>query len=222
MLDTSIQYKVARNYCNVYGAKDLSPDPLENSQSGGVWTQISTTVHIQQETPIANRWENEILRSSDPSTQLELLDTEEGQVKELILDQVRELVLRFRFLYSIPYREALVNRILTLFKDAKEEDELSIGISPGSLRNFYYFLCAHSDLKRPQISLTPENNIYASWKAGNDKVFSVHFLPNEDTRFVVFAPNNRQPERPIRISGIATVDVLMNVVEPHGVKNWAM
>jgi hypothetical protein len=39
-------------------------------------------------------------------------------------------------------------------------------------------------------------------------VFSIHFLPNADARFVMFKPNEKHPERKIRISGSATIDTL--------------
>ena len=90
----------------------------------------------------------------DPFTQVDLLDSEE--------DQVKELIFRIRTSKSIPYRQSLANRLFTLFYDAKEEDPASLGISAGSLRNFYKFLLLHTNLKCPTISLTPDYNIYAS------------------------------------------------------------
>ena len=107
-----------------------------------------------------------------------------------------------------------------MFKDAKEEDPDSLGIAAGSLRNFYYFLHLHTNLKRPAISLTPDYNIYASWRGERNRVFSVHFLPNGDVRFVIFKPNDRHPGRQIRLSGIATSDILMETVAPDGVSDW--
>jgi len=51
-------------------------------------------------------------------------------------------------------------------------------------------------------------------------VFSVHFLSNRDVRFVIFKPNNRHPEKQIRISGTATADTLMETVTPNGLVDW--
>lgn len=147
-----------------------------------------------------------------PITQTTLLENEE--------DQVQELIFQIRKSLSITYHESLANRLLTLFNDAKEEDSSSLGISVGSLRNFYNFFLLHTNLKCPTISLTPDYNIYASWRGEQNRVFSVHFLPNGDTRFVIFKPNNRHPERQIRFSGIATTDVLMETVVPDSVSDW--
>jgi hypothetical protein len=151
---------------------------------------------------------------TDPFTQADLLDREE--------DQVRELIVRIRTSLSVSYAERLVNRLLTLFNDAKEEDSASLGIAVGSLRTFYDFLQLNTNLKYPTISLSPEYNIYASWKVGQNRLFSVHFLPNRNARFVIFKPNDRHPELQIRISGTATTDVLMETVCPHNVCDWIL
>jgi hypothetical protein len=150
--------------------------------------------------------------NQDPITQATLLKNEE--------DQVQELVFQIRKSLSITYHESLANRLLTLFNDAKEEDSTSLGISVGSLRNFYNLFRLHTNLKCPTISLTPDYNIYASWRGEQNRVFSVHFLPNGDARFVIFRPNNRHPGRQIRLSGIATTDVLMETVAPDSVSDW--
>ena len=149
----------------------------------------------------------------NPFTQANLLDNEE--------DQTQDLIYRIRSSISIPYRERLANRLLTLFSDAKEEEPASFGIAVDSLRNFYNFLHLHTNLKYPSISLTPDDSIYASWRDEQNKVFSVLFLPNgEDARFVMFKPNNRHPKRQIRISGTATTDILIETVEPYDVLDW--
>jgi hypothetical protein len=150
--------------------------------------------------------------NKDPFTQADLLNNEE--------DQVQELIFQIRKSFSITYHESLANRLLTLFNDAKEEDSASLGIAVGSLRNFYNFLRLHTNLKCPTISLTPDYNIYASWRGEQNRVFSVHFLPNGDVRFVIFKPNDRHPGRQIRLSGLATTDILMETVAPDAVSYW--
>lgn len=150
--------------------------------------------------------------NQDPITQATLLKNEE--------DQVQELIFRIKRSIAISYRKSLANRILTLFNDAKEEDPDCLGIAAESLRNFYNFLHLHTDIKRPTISLTPGYNIYASWRGKRNRVFSVHFLPNGDARFVIFKPNDKHPERKIRLSGTATTDTLIKTVESSGIWDW--
>ena len=149
---------------------------------------------------------------NDPLTQTDLVDSED--------EQVQELILRIRTSLSISHRETLANKLLRLFNDAKEEDPGSAGIAIGSLRTFIAFFQLHPTLKRPTISLTPENNVYASWRDSRRRVLSVHFLASGDVRFVIFKPNDRYPERQFRLSGNATVDILMATVAPHGVLDW--
>jgi hypothetical protein len=154
------------------------------------------------------------IEKKDAFTQEDFLDREE--------DQVRELVFRIRTSLSIPYREKLAGRLITLFNDAKEEDSATVGIAVGSLRNFYNFLQFHTNLKCPSVSLTPENNIYASWRADQNRVFSVHFLPNGDARFVICKPNDRHPELQVRLSGTATSDVILETLAPAAMVDWIL
>lgn len=144
------------------------------------------------------------LKKEDSFTQVDLLDNED--------DQVQDLIFRFRRLFSIPYCESLANSLLSLFNDAKEEYPASFGIAVGSLRNFYNLLQLHTNLKCPTVSLTPDYNIYASWRSEQNRVFSVHFLPNGDTRFVILKPNGSYPGRQICLSGLLTTDILMEMI----------
>ena len=150
--------------------------------------------------------------NKNPITQTDVLKSEEDQVQELIF-QIKRLI-------SIPYNDNLANKLLILFNDAKEEDPYSLGMSARSLRSFIDFLLSHTNLKCPTISLTPDYNIYASWRYEQNRLFSVHFLPNGDARFVIFNPNNRHPERITRISGVATTDILMETVIPNHIEEW--
>ena len=225
------KYRAAQNICAVYDNKELLSEEID--ESIGVWNPnvlqinqfqqwsqsfIKASIHTQW--GLFNTEENKITQDStktSASTQLELLDSEENKLQQLIM--------KIRVSASTLCNHKLLNiveRILTLLKDAKEEDEFSVGISPGSLLNFYSFISKHADLKRQKLALTPENNIYASWKTGKDKVFSIHFLANGDARFVIFKPSDRHPDKPIRLSGIAPVDDLMQeVLIPHGI-SWAL
>lgn len=137
-----------------------------------------------------------------------------------IEDQVKELISEIRTL-TIPYRESLASALVTLSDDAKEEDPDSLGISLGSLNNFYKFIQLHPNLKCPAITLTPDNNVYISWRGESRKVFSVHFLPDESVRFVLFKPSDKHPGQQVRISGTITADTLIDeVAKPHDVYDW--
>jgi hypothetical protein len=169
------------------------------------------TPTVNQEDREGHRIDLHLPQKRDPSTQIDLDDLQ---------DEVQDLVLRMRTSRSISCREGLANRLVELLSDAEEEDPESLGISPGSLRNFYNFLRAYPNVKCPTITLTPGCTIYASWRPGQNRLFAVDFLANEDVLFVVFRPNERHPERPIRLSGSVTMDVLKDTVEGCAVWEW--
>lgn len=149
---------------------------------------------------------------NDPFTQINIVDNED--------DLTKELIFRLRTSLYIPNARRIANRLMTLFHEAKEEDPSGSGIAIGSLRNFYTFLHLHTNLKCPSLSLTPECNIYASWRGKPRHVFSVLFESNRNVCFVIFKPNNKHPEKQMRFSGTATNDILMDTVAPYGVSLW--
>lgn len=136
-------------------------------------------------------------------------------------ESVEEIIWRAKTTLSVRYRKKLVSRLSELQKAVQEEELDGRGINARSLQHFVELLKAYPVLRCPAISATPERNIYASWKSGSDRVFSIHFLPDGNVRFVIFCPNDKHSSETIRLSGAATLDVVMTVVEPHGVLKWA-
>jgi hypothetical protein len=136
-------------------------------------------------------------------------------------ESVEELIWRVRTMLPVPYRARLASRLRELQRAVQEEELDGRGIAVGSLQNFIELLKAHPALRCPAISVTPDGNIYASWKSGPNEIFSINFLPDGKVRFVIFHPNNKHPGEAIRQSGTATVDVIIGVAAPHGVLAWA-
>jgi len=204
----------------LFGNQSIKDDSPSDDPYTGAWIIPSKTIlktAPYRNTAFVNQEEVEtsttdLPENQDPITQTTLLKREE--------DQVQELIFRIKRSKSICYRKGLANRLLTLFNDAKEEDPDCLGIAAKSLRNFNNFLHLNTNLQCPTISLTPDYNVYASWRDEQKRVFSIHFLPDADVRFVIFKPNDRHPERKIRISGVATTDVLMETVIPYGIGDW--
>jgi hypothetical protein len=168
--------------------------------------------HFKRTAFVDYQEEFDLTENGDTITQTNLVNSEEVLVQELIY--------RIKISRPIPYREDLAKRLLALYYDAKEEDPDCVGIAAESLRSFNDFIHLHTNLKPPIISLTPDYNIYASWRDKQNRVFSVHFLPNADVRFVMFKPNVKRPERKIRVSGSATIDTLMKIVDPDCLEEW--
>lgn len=134
---------------------------------------------------------------------------------------VEEIISSAGTTLSVPYWTKLASRLTELQKAVQEEELDGGGITVSSLQHFLELLQAYPALRCPAVSATPERNIYASWKSGSNRVFSIHFLPDGKVRFVIFCPNDKHPDQTIRLSGTATVDVIISVAAPHGVLNWA-
>jgi hypothetical protein len=148
---------------------------------------------------------------STPSTQTDLLADVESLVKELI-NSIKNLE-------SISYRDKLVNRLDVLYENVKDED-INDCMSLGSLRNFLKFLQINNNLRYPMISLSPDNNICASWRGEQNQVFSIHFLPSGNTNAVIAKPDYINPEKKNWFSETSKTDVLMKVVSRYRVTDW--
>ena len=214
------RFDPAQNPSIIYGNQSIEDNSPSDYPYTGAWDfspiRFSKISHYKN-TAFVNQEESDtsiidLPENQDPITQATLLKSEE--------DQVQELIFQIKRSRTISCRESLANKILTLFNDAKEEDPDCVGIAAESLRNFKNFIHLHTNIKCPTISLTPDYNIYASWRGEQNRVFSIHFLPNADARFVIFKPNDRHPERKIRISGLATIDILMETVTPYFIGDW--
>lgn len=135
-------------------------------------------------------------------------------------DKVSEIVLHLRSLLNISYAKRLADRIQFLFNASKEEYPGEVAILPESLRCFVGFLQSAANLKYPDVVLSPSKNICAQWRTGPNKHFAVEFLPTGDAHFVIFTPDPIHPEKTIRMSGIVSVDSLIQTTQPHGVLSW--
>ena len=134
---------------------------------------------------------------------------------------VDEIIRRIRTTLPARFRIKLAARISELEQAVQEEESDGRGIEARSLHQFLELLKTYPALRCPIVSVTPERNVYASWKVGTDRVFSVHFFPDGKVRFVIFYPNNKHAGGVIRVSGTATVDVVISVAAPHGILDWA-
>jgi hypothetical protein len=135
-------------------------------------------------------------------------------------ESVEQIIWRVGTTLSVRYRAKLTARLTELQRAVQEEEPDGRGIAVKSLQWFVEFLKAHPALRCPSITVTPERNIYASWKSGPSYVFSIHFLPDGKVRFVIFCPNDKHREELIRLSGTATADIIMSIATPHGVLGW--
>lgn len=136
-------------------------------------------------------------------------------------EKIRKLVDYIRNESKIQFAEELAARLDLLCEAAKDEDPDEVPISAESLSNFVGFLQETPNLRYPDVVLTPSKEIRAQWRRGPNRHFAVVFLPTGETRYVIFTPNVRDPDKIDRLSGITSVDSLMETAQPHRVLDWA-
>ncbi len=145
------------------------------------------------------------------------------KLEELLNDdeKVLEIILHVRNQLNISFSKQLADRLEFLFDASKEEYPDEVAILPKSLRSFVGFLQSAKNLNYPDVVLSPSKNIRVQWRTGPNRHFAVEFLPTGDTHFVIFSPDPMHPEKTIRMSGIVSVDSLMETVQPHSVLTWS-
>ena len=199
------------NVTAVYGDKNIVDDFVPQKFASGSWDDI---VYIRRDLPdfgIINTTSTNdqipmvVWGVENSFTQVNVSQSEENQVNRLLL------------FIKISNEENWANRLYELHNTAKEDDPDYIGISSESLNNLNTFLQRYRDLKLPKITLTPEHNIYISWKNDNF-LFSIHFLPKRKINFVLFMTNEEHPDKKDRLTGTATVDSINELI-PHDILN---
>ncbi len=131
--------------------------------------------------------------------------------------KIRDIITHVRCSSALSYAEQLASRLGLLASLAYEETS---GLSLDSLRNLLSFLQSHRKLSYPDLVLTPSGNLRAEWRKARNRYFAVEFLSEEECRFVVFAPNPHNCEKPYRISGSTSPEKLLDTVQLYGRLDW--
>ncbi len=153
-----------------------------------------------------------ILTTESPFDELDDKLTSEEKIKKLI-DYVRGGS-KIQFAQELAVKLNFLNEVVN-----EDPDEDSISID--SMRNFISFLQNTTNLKCPNVALTPSNEIHAQWRTAPNRHFAAVFLPTGETRFVIFTPNSKDPEMTDRISGLTSANSLLETIQPHKVLEWA-
>ena len=150
--------------------------------------------------------------AESPFDELDEKLTSEEKIKKLI-DYVRGGS-KIQFARELAAKLNFLNEVVN---EDPDEDPISID----SMRNFIRFLQNTTNLKCPNVALTPSNEIHAQWRTAPNRHFAAVFLQTGETRFVIFSPNSKDPEMIDRISGLTSVDSLLETIQPHKVLEWA-
>lgn len=108
--------------------------------------------------------------------------------------------------------EKIVARLKALRDMLKEEEGPVADISSESLRALQLFLQTAGKVCPPEVTLTPQAEVYLRWKAGRDRLFAVHLVNGKMVRHAIFAPNTRYPRCVRRLSGIEAADTVLETV----------
>lgn len=92
------------------------------------------------------------------------------------------------------------------------QDSESAPVSVESAESFVAFLRSVGGVSLPSLSLTPDGNIYASWRK-RDRVFSAEFRSNGLARYVLFRPAPGDLESKLRSAGSAPANRLLSIPE---------
>lgn len=205
-------------YKKYFAAKNLTATRLDSVSwiESQAWLKRKFVGTRQRKSPVTMEPSLEEIIFIEPESPFDKLE-------ELLNDdeKVLEIILHVRNQLNISFSEQLADRIMFLFDASKEEYPDEVAILPESLRSFVGFLQSAKNLKYPDVVLSPSKNIRAQWRTGPNRHFAVEFLPTGDAHFVIFSPDPMHPEKTIRMSGIVSVDSLMETVQPLGVLLWS-
>lgn len=135
--------------------------------------------------------------------------------------EVTELIFQISQCCDMEQGLKIAARLGSLREMLKEEEGIDADISPDSLRALLVFFRRLENFCLPELSLTPEAEVYLRWKAGPKRLFAVHFENHRRVRFTVFSPNPRHSDFVNRLSGIDTVDtVLQTADKASSVREW--
>lgn len=110
------------------------------------------------------------------------------------------------------------NRLLELREQRSNEEPEGPGVSENSAECMMKMLSSVKGLRMPALSITPDGNVYASWRNASGAVFSVHFLENGETRYVILRRDDNSPGVWIRSTGSAPANRVLTIPETSSAK----
>lgn len=162
----------------------------------------------------------EAMENASAPAESESLEKDEERQKNLfyLTDQwrrqeVTQRIARIKTCTNFDTGEKIAARVTALREMLKEEEGEEADISTESLRALQLFLQSAGRIQPPEITLTPEAEIYLRWKAGRDRLFAVHLVNGRIVRYVIFAPNPRHPRFVRRLSGIEASDTVLETAK---------
>jgi len=181
-------------------------EPLTWSRIGGLFSQLFYAKAEDQE-----RLSESIIRTGVSENEWgEELSELTAQWKE---QEIQMLLESLSTAHPADFVEMLKSRLLSLRSMLQDEEGPAADLSPDSLRAFLVFIHQLPGVRRPNMALTSEGEVYARWKGDNGRLFSLHFISGEKVRFTAFRPNPRYPRLVRRISGVDAADTVLQTAD---------
>lgn len=122
---------------------------------------------------------------------------------------------------EIKHGKRIARRISELRRMVWEDGDDDITAS--SLQSFHEFMTLHPNVVYPDISLTPDNDVYARWKGPDHFLCGVHFVQESRVRYVVFAPDRKRKNITDRITGTGSVESFFEALDrAYDVARWVI
>ena len=217
------EYLAAKTFCSSGTCPNLAKITLIENETAGEpseyqlrWPGGFTILEERDlDTPVTLKG-----HSADPIVPTTESPFDEIDEKLASEEKIKNLIDFVRGVSKIQFAQELAVK-LNFLNEVVNEDPDENSISIDSMRNFISFLQNTTNLKCPKIALTPSNEIHAQWRTAPNRHFAAVFLQTGETRFVIFTPNSKDPEMIDRISGLTSVDSLLETIQPHKVLEWA-
>jgi len=129
------------------------------------------------------------------------------------------IVRRIRELRGLFGAQAIADRVAALAQLTDEELEGDRRLNLDSLLYFVGFLERERALRVPVITLTPDGDVYSSWRVGS-KLFSIQFFSDGRASYVCFAPNPGNPSLTDRRYVQTTSDQLSHELTKTYARGW--
>lgn len=104
---------------------------------------------------------------------------------------------------------------LTALRSACLDEEVDLSLD--SVEQFVRFVAKHRGMLTPDLAITAEGNVRASWTPDIDRHFAIEFLGGQRVKFVLFVP--RQDVPVARMAGTEAGGLVVLRAEQMGV-NW--
>lgn len=118
------------------------------------------------------------------------------------------------------HASALSQKLNELYGNSKQNPDIET-LSIGSMRYFWKFVKCNQNLKYPEIYISALGNIRVQWTESKNEHFVVEFYPDGEVKFVIFSPDHHHQDRVNRVSGLSTIDSLIEQVKAFGVMKWS-